>query len=675
MKRIITILLAVLLIIPFFAGSVQGSTAVSVVVKPALRNSLAEYDISFITDEDLAGGKDIIFIQFPEGTKLPCSCPHNWTLDHFSINGYKAARAGKVNDIPNTIYLLMPGGITIKAGSKINVVIKNNTNIWNPSKPGKYQLTVWTTKQGKMQSNEYEIKSTKIKDLSVSVYPETTSLIASYEIVFTTGALGELHNGENIYVEFPEGTVFPDVIHKKDITVNGFGTEDVSIEEDILKIKISHTINANRKVDININGDFNLQNTKEAGTHTLFVWTDNEPEKVGTEFTLKAQDSVTTQCVVDPSAPDGLNGYYKTSPIVTLTAETNTKEATHTFYKLDNGDYTEYKNPVTIPEGTHTFYYYSKTKSLTEKEKSIEFKVDTIAPTINIEFPEDNPSYTGDRSIRIYGSLSESAQLYIAHKYINVKKDLTFSEEILLTPGKNSIVISAIDNAGNRAEKTIEIVFDTTVPTLNITSPESWDTITTKQITVTGGVNPSNSEVTINGEKIVVKEDGTFAYSFVPESKGNLIPIKIKAVYPLSKKEVTKVITVVYKPNLPEVLLTVNSRSALVNGKKKEMDVAPFIDKHSNRTLVPVRFVTEFLGGKVSWGAKTKTVTIQLNGKEVKLKIGSNTAYVDGTAVTLDQPPIIKGNRTFVPLRFVMETFGFNVVWNASLKTITIISP
>ncbi len=101
------------------------------------------------------------------------------------------------------------------------------------------------------------------------------------------------------------------------------------------------------------------------------------------------------------------------------------------------------------------------------------------------------------------------------------------------------------------------------------------------------------------------------------------------------------------------------------------MDVAPFIDSKANRTYVPVRFVVEFLGGSVLWDSTTKTITISLGG-EIKLTVGSDVAYVNGKAVKLDVPVFIKDNRSFVPLRFIAENLGFKVEWNENDKTIKI---
>lgn len=675
MKKIIVVLISILFLMPAFTMNARADSLVTVTVNPSLRDSIAGYSISFITTADLIGGKDDIIIKFPEGTTLPCSCPHNWHLEYFLINNYKPARVGKMSDVPNAMYLEIPGGITIKAGETVNVEIKSQANIWNPKTPGVYSLTLWTTKQGKMQSNEYEITSTQIQNLEVTVTPNTSNLIGAYNITFATGEKGNLYNGQNIYIQFPSGTVFPSIPHKNSIAVNGQEIRDVSIQENIMTITLAYSINKNRDTTIKIDGGFGLKNPPEKGIYTLNVWTDSEPEPVETKFEIKSQYIVFTQIATNPLSPDGYNNYYKTKPEITLTGETNTSETITTFYKLNEGTYSKYVDPFQIPEGIHTLYYYSKTDTYVEEEKSEEFKVDTTAPVINIEFPKDAPYYTGDESILIYGTLGEDAQLSIMQGFVNVKDDLTFAKEVMLDLGENTINISATDLAGNKTYQTITIILDTTVPMLSVTSPGEWDTIKTKEITVTGNVSPYNTEVYINNKKVSVSNNGEFAYSFVPEIKGSLIPIKVKAIYPLSRKSAEKTITVIYDPALFEVVFTVDSHTALVNNEQKKMDVAPFIDKSSNRTLVPVRFVTEFLGGEVSWDGEKREVTIQISGKEIKLQIGSSTAYVNGVAIKLDQPAIIKENRTFVPLRFVAETFGLIVNWDSNTRSIKINTP
>ncbi len=57
---------------------------------------------------------------------------------------------------------------------------------------------------------------------------------------------------------------------------------------------------------------------------------------------------------------------------------------------------------------------------------------------------------------------------------------------------------------------------------------------------------------------------------------------------------------------------------------------------------------------------------------EIRLKVGSLTATVNGREVQLDAAPLLKGGRVLVPLRFVAEALGCGVLWDQGTKTVTI---
>ena len=100
-------------------------------------------------------------------------------------------------------------------------------------------------------------------------------------------------------------------------------------------------------------------------------------------------------------------------------------------------------------------------------------------------------------------------------------------------------------------------------------------------------------------------------------------------------------------------------------------DQKPYINA-DNRTLVPVRFVSEALGAEVDWIALTRTVKINYNGKLILLEIGIKKATVGTSLVTLDTAPAITNDRTMVPLRFVSECLGAQVEWNGQARAIYI---
>ncbi|HZG87378.1 stalk domain-containing protein [Paenibacillus sp.] len=118
------------------------------------------------------------------------------------------------------------------------------------------------------------------------------------------------------------------------------------------------------------------------------------------------------------------------------------------------------------------------------------------------------------------------------------------------------------------------------------------------------------------------------------------------------------------------VALTVGKKDVVVGGQPQQLDVAPLIDRE--RTFVPVRFVVDALGGHVDWDAADKKVTIRKGGHFVELWIGQTEMIADGARIGSDVSPMLRGGRTMLPLRFVSEQLGLNVVWDPATRGITI---
>ena len=108
-----------------------------------------------------------------------------------------------------------------------------------------------------------------------------------------------------------------------------------------------------------------------------------------------------------------------------------------------------------------------------------------------------------------------------------------------------------------------------------------------------------------------------------------------------------------------------------VDGQVAQSDVSAYIDAN-NRTMVPVRFVSETLGFYVSWEKEKKLVRVSQPGTIVELYIDQQTAYVNGEEQRLDTAAVLKGGRTMVPLRFLAETFGLEVFWRKEERTVVI---
>jgi len=89
--------------------------------------------------------------------------------------------------------------------------------------------------------------------------------------------------------------------------------------------------------------------------------------------------------------------------------------------------------------------------------------------------------------------------------------------------------------------------------------------------------------------------------------------------------------------------------------------------------MVPVRIVSEGLGFKVNWSGKL--VTISDNSNTIVLTFDSKTAVVNDREVSLDAPAMVDKNTTLVPLRFVSEQLGLSVYWDKATQSVHLYQP
>ena len=149
-----------------------------------------------------------------------------------------------------------------------------------------------------------------------------------------------------------------------------------------------------------------------------------------------------------------------------------------------------------------------------------------------------------------------------------------------------------------------------------------------------------------NGKEIAVTKTGDNQYTFNMPSSNVKITISTKAAEYDNR-----------------IVMQINNKNIAVNDKKIVNDVAPVIV--GDRTLVPVRVITELLGGKVDWNGVTRTVTLTIDGKVLSMTIGEEIPGFGTSAV-------IMNDRTYVPIRYVMEKLGAKVEWIAETQQIII---
>ena len=284
---------------------------------------------------------------------------------------------------------------------------------------------------------------------------------------------------------------------------------------------------------------------------------------------------------------------------------------------------------------------------------------------------------------------------------IPTASDGSFEIAFTLQEGPNSFTIFALDKAGNKTVRTIDIFKDTTPPEIDITFPvapiyPASDVSTViSDIEITGTIKDLLPiTLLINNEQVAVTS-GYFEYKTKLNNGLNKIYIKaIDAAGNASEKTllISKVLpetTIKFQINNPKMqVLQINTKGES-EWVAKDIDpgrwVIPQIVK--GRIFIPARGYIEEIKGEIYWDPLDKKVTIYVKqrGRTIELWIGRNKAQIteadgrqylvaiengDGSIV-----PFIYNGRTYLPLRFISEQLNATVTWDEIQKIATIEFP
>ncbi len=167
--------------------------------------------------------------------------------------------------------------------------------------------------------------------------------------------------------------------------------------------------------------------------------------------------------------------------------------------------------------------------------------------------------------------------------------------------------------------------------------------------------------VDLSGKKLTKEEIAKLSgVRYETDEKGELVLVKCGGKYNEETGKFTFFTDkfgqcgVIKDENLKKLTLFINDTYTIKNDLNDQLDAPPEIV--NNRTVVPLRYIAESLGVDVKWDGPTQTITMTKDGKTITLTIGETT---DGN----DTPAMIKNSRTMVPVRYISEQFGANVMW------------
>lgn len=280
--------------------------------------------------------------------------------------------------------------------------------------------------------------------------------------------------------------------------------------------------------------------------------------------------------------------------------------------------------------GTQTISYKA-TDNAGNESNIITFTVNVVEPSPTLDTVKPILTITGGNSKTITRGTAFTLPTATAIDNVDgnitnkISKTGTFNVDVV---GNYPITYRVADNAGNET---------TVIFTLTVTAPQS-----------SGGGGGGGSTSTPKAPET------TIAQPPVP---------------PAPPTPPTPVITPL---TLNGVTITIGSNIVNIEGRTPLiMDVEPFID-NSNRTLLPVRYISDLMNLKTEWDKVNRIATFSTEGVKIEVTIGSNIIYVNREPVEMDTIAIIKDNRTFIPIRYLAEALNVELSWNPISKTIMI---
>jgi hypothetical protein len=224
------------------------------------------------------------------------------------------------------------------------------------------------------------------------------------------------------------------------------------------------------------------------GDHTLAYWSVDGLGNAEAPHTVHLKlDNISpaTTIAFAPSAPNGSNGWYTSSPTFSLSATDVSSGVATTYYRVDGGSATSYAGPVAVPEGQHTVSYWSSDAAgnteTTHTTSTV--KVDTVRPSTTISTtpvaPDGSNGWFRQTSVQFSLSGSDATSGISSRRYtVDGGAAQTYSTPVTVTgQGVHTVAHWSLDNAGNvEAANTTTVKLDNVAPTTTLTtSPPAPD--------------------------------------------------------------------------------------------------------------------------------------------------------------------------------------------------------
>lgn len=359
------------------------------------------------------------------------------------------------------------------------------------------------------------------------------------------------------------------VTNNPTVTVCGTVVADPALSEAALVVNgVSTTISV-------VDTAFSQSVTLIEGSNTITVTATDGTDTRSCSVTVTLD---TVLPVVTITCPP--NNYITGDQTLTITGTIDDTSITQATLTLNGDDDTitisagAFSQSVTLEEGINTISV-SATDSAGNTGTSGSFVVtyDATRPAVSITSPI-NGYVTGSASLTISGTVVDSPAITEATLRLNgsdstiTVTDNNFSQGVTLSPGVNTVEVTASDSSGNAGSSgIITVTLDKTAPVVTITSPTDGLQLGTTSITITGTVDdPSVTQVTLtlNGaDSTITVTDGAFSAAETLQEGSNTILVTASDAY--NNEGTSSTVTVEVDTDKATVTITTPSTGLVTN--------------------------------------------------------------------------------------------------------------
>jgi len=223
------------------------------------------------------------------------------------------------------------------------------------------------------------------------------------------------------------------------------------------------------------------------------------------------------------SGVTGDDGWYVSTVIASASAGDATSGIGSVTYSLDGGSQHGYTGPVTLGDGSHSIVFYAMDRAGNSSSVSLNANVDTTPPAISVGSLSgtlgENGWYVSSTSLPASASDGGSGLASFSYS-LDGGPQTAYTGAVTLGDGSHTVVLTAIDHAGNTSTASQTVDVDTTAPQLALNAAEAFcpscnQTLAIEYSASDTGSGLSDWQLLANGIPLangVAAENGTFEW-------------------------------------------------------------------------------------------------------------------------------------------------------------------